>query len=140
MSAPVADLAQMISTMQPVLNPGCYAFACVESLPPEEMSRVIASMRESEGLTVILREEDALRLGLDISFRAAWLTLKVHSDLQAVGLTAAFAGALAAAGIGCNVVAGVYHDHIFVPHACGERALAELRRLQAAQAQEAASP
>ena len=43
------------------------------------------------------------------------ITLGVTSSLQAVGLTAAVAGALAAAGIAANVVAAFHHDHVFVP-------------------------
>ncbi|WP_367890127.1 ACT domain-containing protein [Rhodobacter calidifons] len=39
----------------------------------------------------------------------------MQSDLAAVGLTAAFAGALGREGISCNVVAGYHHDHLFVP-------------------------
>lgn len=53
-------------------------------------------------------------LGLNYSFVASWITLDVHSDLEAVGLTAAFSHALANAGIACNVIAAYYHDHIFV--------------------------
>ncbi|MOA64315.1 hypothetical protein D3C78_1903210 [compost metagenome] len=53
----------------------------------------------------------------------------MHSALSAVGLTAAFAGALAAAGISCNVVAGYYHDHLFVAQADAEQAMAVLRQL-----------
>nr|WP_302848565.1 ACT domain-containing protein [Rhodobacter calidifons] len=41
--------------------------------------------------------------------------MTVQSDLAAVGLTAAFAGALGREGISCNVVAGYHHDHLFVP-------------------------
>jgi hypothetical protein len=63
-------------------------------------------------------------------FRAAWITLTVHSDLQAVGLTAAFAGVLGRAGIGCNVVAGAYHDHIFVPLELAQSAMTALKALQ----------
>jgi hypothetical protein len=90
----------------------------------------VAAVAESEGLTLVLPEEQAIRAGLEVVFRAAWITLTVHSDLQAVGLTAAFAGALGRAGIGCNVVAGAYHDHIFVPLDLAQSAMAALKALQ----------
>jgi hypothetical protein len=38
-------------------------------------------------------------------------------------------GALAGAGIACNVVAGYHHDHLFVPWERREEALAILQRL-----------
>ena len=59
----------------------------------------------------------------------ARITLTVHSALEGVGLTAAVAGALAQAGIACNVVAGYHHDHLFVPWDRREEALAILQRL-----------
>jgi hypothetical protein len=60
------------------------------------------------------------------------ITLKVHSSLEAVGLTAAFSRALTEAGISANVVAAYYHDHIFVPATDAERAIEALRQLSAA--------
>lgn len=63
-------------------------------------------------------------------FRAAWITLTVHSDLQAVGLTAAVATSLADAGISCNVVAAAHHDHLFVPVESAGLAIAVLQALQ----------
>ncbi len=90
----------------------------------------VVTVTEAEGLTLVLPEQQALDAGLAILFRAAWITLTVHSDLQAVGLTAAFATALGEAGISCNVVAGAYHDHIFVPVEKGESAMDALRALQ----------
>lgn len=69
-------------------------------------------------------------VGVARGVRAAWITLTVHSDLAAVGLTAAFSRVLAEAGISCNVVAGVRHDHIFVPVERAADAMAALRRLQ----------
>jgi hypothetical protein len=53
----------------------------------------------------------------------------VHSSLQAVGLTAAVATALAERGIACNVVAGFHHDHLFVPHERGAEAMDALAEL-----------
>ena len=63
------------------------------------------------------------------SFVGAWITLNVHSALEAVGLTAAVSRALTEAGISCNVVAAYYHDHLFVPAEQGERALKILQDL-----------
>ena len=40
--------------------------------------------------------------------------MEIHSSLDAVGLTAAFSNKLTSHGISANVVAGYYHDHIFV--------------------------
>ena len=56
----------------------------------------------------------------------------MHSALEAVGLTAAVSRALADEGISCNVIAGLRHDHLLVPAADGDAALASLRRLVAA--------
>ena len=128
--ATVRDLDLLLAGMRPSLQPGRYAFT---TLPPGQTidpARVVASIREAEGLSVVLDEAHALALGLPIAFTAAWITLEVHSDLAAVGLTAAFSQALAQAGIGCNVVAGTVHDHIFVPVAQAADAMAVLQALQ----------
>ncbi len=55
------------------------------------------------------------RLDLAYEFVAAWITLEIHSALEAVGLTAAVSRVLTRAGISANVVAGYTHDHVFVP-------------------------
>jgi uncharacterized protein len=130
MSHPESALPTLLKSMQPVLNEGVYVLS---SVPPDtdlHAIRCLATFREAEGLTVILEEAEAQRLGWPVLFRAAWITLTVHSDLHAVGLTAAFAAALAEADISCNVVAGAYHDHIFVPVESGCAALAALQALQ----------
>ncbi|VBB10132.1 ACT domain-containing protein [Burkholderia stabilis] len=130
MSQPENDPAVLLRTMQPELHPGAFVFV---SLPPGtdvSLSEAIATFREAEGLTVVVDEETAARHGWPVLFRAAWITLTVHSDLAAVGLTAAFARALGAAGISCNVMAAAYHDHIFVPFDDGPRALDALAGLQ----------
>lgn len=123
------DLDRLLAHMQPALNPGRYAFVAVPGEVTLDPHRIIASMREPEGLSAILPEQDALDLGLPVAFVAAWITLAVHSDLAAIGLTAAFARALADAGIACNVVAGVRHDHLFVPVDQAQQAMDALRTL-----------
>ena len=57
------------------------------------------------------------------------VTLRVHSSLAAVGLTAAVATALTGVGISCNVVAGYFHDHLFVPVDRGQEAVEVLSSL-----------
>ncbi|MFN2288159.1 MAG: ACT domain-containing protein [Chromatocurvus sp.] len=112
---PVKDLTNLLACMRPELNPGRYAFVTLPEGYDLDDSLVVASICEAEGRSVILPEQIVQSLGLPAAFTAAWITLKVHSDLAAVGLTAAFSTALAESGISCNVVAGVHHDHLFVP-------------------------
>jgi len=130
-SQPVSDLAQLLATMQPELNEGAYVFSSVQADRDVSQLAPVATFREREGLTVIVDEPTALREGLPVLFRAAWITLNVHSDLEAVGLTAAVAEELTRARISCNVVAAAFHDHIFVPVERAKDALAQLTALQA---------
>ncbi|WP_261504480.1 ACT domain-containing protein [Burkholderia multivorans] len=131
MSQPVSDLALLLASMQPELNEGAYVFSTVPANSDVSRLAPVATFREREGLTVIVDEPTALREGLPVLFRAAWITLTVHSDLQAVGLTAAVAEALTKASISCNVVAAAFHDHIFVPADRAADALTQLAGLQA---------
>ncbi|RJG14435.1 ACT domain-containing protein, partial [Pseudomonas cavernicola] len=121
----------LLRSMSPQLNAGDYVFCSVNDENLLAGVQVLGSFREREGLTVILQRQQAERLGLPFDYIAAWITLTVHSALSAVGLTAAFATALAMAGISCNVIAGYYHDHLFVAQADGERAIDVLRQLAA---------
>lgn len=127
---PITDLDQLIKSMEPVLDPGVFAFVSVQSAEVLKSVRVIASICETEGYSAVIAESDAISLGLPIMFRAGWITLTVNSDLQAVGLTAAFASALGKAGISCNVVAGAYHDHIFVPIERASEAIKVLKNME----------
>lgn len=107
------SLAKLLATMSPQRRPGRYVFVTVTSYP--EGAEVLASVVESEGLSVVLTQDDADRLGLTYGYVAGWITLQVHSALVAVGLTAAVSAVLAEANISCNVVAGYHHDHLLVP-------------------------
>ena len=125
-SKPIHDLARLLRELTPRLHEGTVAFCAVPSGEAVPAS-VIGSFRESEGLTVIVPLDDARSAGLVPAFEAAWITLDVHSALEAVGLTAAVARVLTDAGIPCNIVAALHHDHLFVP---ADRAAAALRALR----------
>lgn len=126
----ISDLETLLASLSPVLNAGEFAFISVPDGRMPDAQDIVAAVREPEGLSLVVPVEVAERLGAAILFRAAWITLTVHSDLQAVGLTAAFSRALADVGIGCNVVAGAYHDHIFVPCDRAAAAMAALLGLR----------
>ncbi|MDG9760688.1 ACT domain-containing protein [Pseudomonas sediminis] len=132
------NLARLLQSMTPQLNSGQYVFCCVPAEHDCSGLQPIASLRETEGLSLVLTREVADAHGLHYDYIAAWITLEVHSSLAAVGLTASFSAALAQAGISCNVVAGFHHDHIFVPNERAEKALSSLRALSAASIPESA--
>lgn len=131
MAAPAdTDLRTMLATLDVLREPGVYVFATVADARDAAALPCAAMLREREAWTVVLRRDDALEHGLFFDFEAAWLTLTVHSSLAAVGLTAAVAQALGAAGIPCNVLAGYHHDHLLVPDGDADRAIAALRALR----------
>ncbi len=84
-----------------------------------------------KGVTLILLEEDAIRLDVDHEFICQKITLTVHSALEAVGFMAAISAKLKEVGVPCNVVAGFYHDHLFIPVNKVESAMVALEELSA---------
>ncbi|MCL6701580.1 ACT domain-containing protein [Pseudomonas sp. T1.Ur] len=123
------SIAKLLRGMSPTLNDGDYVFCCVVDMDLVKGEEILGSFREKEGLTVIIERTRAQALGLEFEYVAAWITLTVHSALDAVGLTAAFATALGNAGISCNVIAAYYHDHIFVGREDAQRAIEVLEAL-----------
>jgi hypothetical protein len=120
----VRDAAGMIAGMSPRLVPGCFVFRTVQAADlAAHLPRARAMFVEDEGVSLVLPDEG----GDPLAMRQ--ITLDVHSALDGVGLTAAVADALAAEDIPCNMIAAHHHDHIFVPEAQAERAVAALRRL-----------
>jgi uncharacterized protein len=123
------DLEVLLATMEPEVVPGEWVYTTTDAVPAGVDP--VVTVREREGLTVVLARADADRLGLAYDYVAAMVSLRVHSALEAVGLTAAVATNLAAAGMSCNVVAGFHHDHLFVPYERGAECVQLLRDLAA---------
>jgi len=123
------NLQTILKSMKPLLHEGEYVFCAVENTEAIDPNDLVMTFRETEGTTLIIRKETADKLNLKYDFIAAWISLMVHSSLEAVGLTASFSTALADEGISCNVVAGYYHDHLFIKHSDSQKAIAVLEKL-----------
>jgi len=128
---PSRELANLIAALEPELLPGKFVFVSITDEQGRD-PRVLASVREPEGLSAVLTQDAADELGLEYGFVAAWITLRVESALDAVGLTAAVSTSLTEAGISCNVIAGLHHDHLLVPAEEAERAIGTLKALSQA--------
>lgn len=122
------DLDKLLRTMKPTLNVGDYVFFTTKDIKQIDFNDIVLVFKEQEGMTIILRKEAADKLQLDYAFVASWITLTVHSSLEAVGPTAAFSKALTDENISCNVVSGYFHDHVFVSKKDVEKAVSVLNR------------
>ncbi len=125
------DLKKIIPELKPIINDGNYVFCTTKDANQIAPEDAVMTFCEREGTTIILEQQLADELNFEYSFVARWITLSVHSSLEAVGLTAAFSQALAHENISCNVVAGYYHDHIFVDEKDAGKAMEVLRKLSA---------
>ena len=133
--AGVFDLDELLRGMSPRLRDGSWVFV---TLPPSDVAmaqwateHALATFREEEGLSILVERAHAEKRDLEFEGSFRWITLQVHSDLEAVGLTAAVARTLTQHGIPANVVAAHYHDHLFVPEDRATEALEALHRLSA---------
>lgn len=124
-----SDLSQLITSLEPVVRDGEFVFVSLTRLPDVACE---ATIHEDEGVTCVVRRAIADEQGWAYDFIAGWITLKVHSALAAVGLTAAVSEALTTEGISCNVIAGFFHDHLLVPRDRVADAVRALEGLSAA--------
>ncbi len=123
-----SDLDKLLASMSPRIIDGEYVFCTFQNADYGEHPELqpIAAVSETEGLTLIIPRSraDEQNLTYEAVFRG--ITLTSHSSLSAVGLTAAFSVKLAGNGISANVIAGYYHDHIFVQSEYAEKAVEAL--------------
>jgi hypothetical protein len=119
----------MLAAMDPVLDETRYQFISVTpQIAPRALAAAIATFREA--MSAVVAQPEASDLGANGPVFAR-ITLQVFSDLEAAGLTAAVASALAAEGIACNMIAALHHDHAFVPQEKAADAMAILQDLAA---------
>lgn len=129
----VSDLQTMLRSMQPELLVDDYVFLSFADGHYGDHSELepVAAVFEKEGLTLVVTRANADQYQHSYDAVMACISLNVHSALEAPGLVAAFANALADVGISCNVLAGYYHDHIFIPRHQAAEAMLALKNLSA---------
>ena len=122
------SLEKLLGSMSPKLISGEYVFCTIENGRYGDYAeeKPIASFGEEEGLTIVLLKESAEKLGLHFETSFRCITLAVHSSLEAIGLTAAVSAKLSEHRISANVIAGFYHDHVFVPAKDAKKAISVL--------------
>ena len=124
-------LQTLIATMQPIMSAEQYvvcSFAKASYGDYCELSP-LASLQEEEGLTLVVRKQEADSAHLTYNQIFRCITLNVHSSLQAVGFTAAIATELTKHQISANMMAGMFHDHLLIQQEKAEHALLVLQRL-----------
>ena len=121
-------LGRLLAALDPRPDPRDWVFVAVDAVPAGVAP--LMTFREDEALTCVVTAAEAQAAGLPDGPVFRRISLGVQSSLEAVGLTAVVATALADAGISANVVAAFHHDHVFVPAERAAEALAALRRLQ----------
>lgn len=121
------SLDQLLATMD-VKSQGIYVFVRLDEIPAGV--EPFATVREFEGMTIVISERRALEAGLPIDQRFARITLDVPSSLESVGVTATVAQILAARSITCNSLAGFHRDHLFVQVDKAEEAMEILHDLK----------
>jgi hypothetical protein len=127
------DLRTLLRNCDPILHPDEFMFVLIPMNEIPAGLKPHASCREVEGMTLIMKRDDAERSGFLTMFCCRMISLNVHSALDAVGFLPPVLAALAARGIPANVVAGCYHDHLFVPTSRANEALQALHELAAKQ-------
>jgi hypothetical protein len=122
------NLQVLLADMKPRLRPETFVFCTLPQAAYGDLAHLepMASFAEDEGLTLVISQERADGEGLEYEGTFRCVSLEVHSSLEAVGLTAAVATALGNHGISANMLAGFFHDHVFVPSDRAELAMTVL--------------
>ena len=125
------DLLKLLENLSPAMSEDEYVFCTFIDSSYGDFSELkpVASMMEKEGLSLVLEKKKAERANIKFESTFRCISLGVHSDLTSIGLTAKISSALCENGISSNIIAGYFHDHVFVPSHQAENALKVLHQL-----------
>lgn len=134
----ITDLNDLIRSMKPSLHPEVFVFGHIPTKTEADSQNVLKLLtglpvqmmfREDEGWTVIIEQSVAESIQLQSTFPCKKITLNIHSSLDAVGFMAAILKELTELNIGCNLVSGYFHDHLFIPAGKEEAVMEVLQRM-----------
>lgn len=128
----IKELSEIMRNLNPILSEGDYMFCSFQNVTAGDLKDLepFGMIRETEGVTLVLDTQTALPRNIkNIQGLFRCITLNVHSSLESVGLTAKVSTKLAEHGISANIMAGYYHDHIFVPFGRANDAMAAIKEL-----------
>lgn len=127
----ITDLDQLLRTLNPATCDQEFVFITQPHSDSSNAARqlAVATVWEAEGLTLVIPKQVADRNGESYSAVFRRITLRTHSSLEAVGLTAAISNQLFRFGIAANVIAGFHHDHVFVLTSKTDEAMLALKAL-----------
>ena len=125
------ELDKLLRAISPTLITGEFVFCSFAKARYGDHAELdpIATVSENEGLTLVVPKSKADKHQIKYESVFKGITLKVHSSLDAVGLTAAFSAKLTEHGISANVIAVYFHDHIFVQSELADKAIAAINEL-----------
>ena len=126
------DLSNLLNNLQPNLLNEDYVFITLEDCCLEFSNQLdpIATFKEKEGLTLVIKEEKAKQEDFEYNSVFKCISLGAHSSLTSVGLIAAISKLLSNEGITCNVFSGYFHDHLFVQKSLSKKALELLKNIK----------
>ncbi len=126
------DLSNILNNLQPNLLNEDYVFITLEDYSLEFSNQLdpIATFKEKEGFTLVIKEERAKEKNFEYNSVFKCISLGVHSSLTSVGLIATISKTLSDEGITCNVFSGYFHDHLFVQKSLSKKALELLNNIK----------
>ncbi len=123
-------LSEVLKALTVSCDDVTYGFVSVENTEFKFEEGMLGTFQEKEGVTIVATNEYLAKNGLQPEALFAKVTVEIETSLQMVGLTAMLATKLAENNISANVIAGYFHDYIFVQYEMRQKALDVLNSLK----------
>jgi uncharacterized protein len=124
------NLSEVLKALKVSCDDNAYGFVSVKNTQFKFEEGIIGIFQEKEGVTIIATNEYLAKNDLKPEALFAKMTVEVETSLQLVGLTAILATKLAENNISANVIAGYFHDYIFVQYEARQKAIDVLNSLK----------